>query len=241
MARQPHDLPHRVAPRAPCRKARARGRPRAPRGLPAGRAARSPRPRRGPGSRRCDSRRHRVRGRTPRRSRARGPPSGTAGRARSSRREPAQTSGVGSASVQRVCSGSSATRRAGTSASVPRPTMCSSALRNTRRGESPCLREHVDRLVALEHADEERSGPFGELHRRLGEEGLEVHERCEGRARLDACRANDARGVVGDGSDRVRPAQTRAWPAHRRAVRAASEAASRRDASASPGLRGCRR
>ena len=39
---------------------------------------------------------------------------------------------------------------------VPRPTRRSCADGHTRRGEPPGLRQHLDRLVALEHADEER-------------------------------------------------------------------------------------
>ena len=50
-----------------------------------------------------------------------------------------------------------ATSACGTSrAASPRPDEVQRRVRDARRGEPPGLREHVDRLVALEHADEER-------------------------------------------------------------------------------------
>ena len=84
-------------------------------------------------------------------------------------------------------------------------------LGHARSGEPPRVGEHVDRLVALEHADEERrrAGP-GAATRSSLEERLEVHERRELRGRLDAGRADEPGGVRGDRPDAVAPAQPEA-------------------------------
>ena len=69
----------------------------------------------------------------------------------------AATSGVGSLGVQRTRPGNSATSARRRSVIVPRPTRCSGAAGKPRRSQPPGVGEHVDRLVALEHADEEQA------------------------------------------------------------------------------------
>ena len=99
--------------------------------------------------------------------------------------ERAATSGVGSDSVQRVCAGRSRDELLRHVAKRPAPDEVERRVRDARRGEAPGLREHVDGLVALEHADEERDGPLGQRHGLRLEERLEIHERRELGRRLD--------------------------------------------------------
>ena len=56
---------------------------------------------------------------------------------------------------------------------------------HARRRAPPRIGEHVDRLVALEHPDEERQRPRRERRGFGLREGLEVHERRELGGRLD--------------------------------------------------------
>ena len=79
---------------------------------------------------------------------------------------------------------------------------CERRAGNLRRREPPRLRELLDSLVVLEHADEERPRRLGQRPHRP-EERLEVHVRREDGGRLDPVRADEPGRVVGDRAHRV--------------------------------------
>ena len=74
---------------------------------------------------------------------------------------------------------------------------------NLRRGDAPRVRQPVDVLVALEHADEQGLWPLRQGLRRFLQERVEVHERRELIGRLQSERADERRRVPRHGADAV--------------------------------------
>ena len=237
----------REPPRRAARRARDRREPRtsasaSASGSPGG--TRDPghgRPRRCPGCPRRGWRRRRGRGRTPRRRRGRDPPTARGARARVASSSARATSGVASDSVQRVCCGEVRNETLGHVAKRPATDEVERRIGDARSREPPRIGEHVDRLVALEHAHEERDRPLRERRGLALEEGLEVHERRELRGRLDTGLADETATCTRRSSARRRSGEARSGRARPRAARAPCGAASRRAVPAQRDRHGCPR
>ena len=130
------------------------------------------------------------------------------------------TSGVGQRLVPAHLLGKLGCEARGDLAERPASDEVEQRTRYTRRGEAPRLGEHVDGLVALEHADEERGRPLGKRRGLRREERVQVHERREGRGRLARQPRARARTCRRRSCARRRPAAVPGGRGGRRAARA---------------------
>ena len=176
------------------------------------RAARSRRASRRPECRRGCRRRSRGPGTAPRGRRAAGPPSGKAGTRATPRPSPRPPAPRVSRGVHSTCSGSSATSRSARSRSEPSPDDVERRPSQLRRRAAPRLDERVERLVALEHADEDRARRLRQRRGRPLEKRLGVDVRREDGGRLDAAAPSRGRSSAWRRCARRRRGGRRAAP-----------------------------